>query len=256
MPRRQRKVSPSGIYHIMMRGVNQQQIFFDDNDYRLFMKLLARYKSVCGYQLHAFCLMGNHVHLLMQTGEEPPGSMIKRIGCSFVYWYNAKYERAGHLFQDRFRSEVVDSERYYLTVLRYILRNPVNAGICGSPDEYIYSSGKEYLCSKKGITDTGYTCGLMDEKEFRRFVLAENDDKCLDVHTSTKRRCTDFRAKELIYNEFGTYTPLVAKAGERNRLNESIKTLLEEGISMRQLSRLTGISRTIIAKAAICQIEK
>ena len=256
MPRRQRMVSLTGIYHIMMRGVNQQQIFFDDSDYRFFMKMLDRYKSICGYQLHAFCLMGNHVHLLMQAGEEPPGCMIKRIGCAFVYWYNAKYERAGHLFQDRYRSEVVNSERYYLTVLRYILRNPVNAGICLSPEEYAYSSAREYLCSEKGITDTGYVGSLMDEKEFRRFVFEENDDKCLDVHTSMKKRCTDLRAKELIYSEFGTYSPLVGKAGERQQLNKSIATLLNEGISMRQLSRLTGISRKIIARAAISQIKE
>ena len=131
MPRTARKKSHSQIYHVMLRGINKQQIFFDKEDNEYFIGLLKRYRDSCGYQLHAYCLMGNHVHLLLQEGEnKTTGEIIRHIGSAYVYWYNLKYERTGHLFQDRFKSEPVESESYLLTVFRYILMNPVKAGIC------------------------------------------------------------------------------------------------------------------------------
>jgi REP element-mobilizing transposase RayT len=251
MPRRARVKSQTNIYHVMLRGINRQQIFFDKEDYRAFESILWHYKSICDYRLHAYCIMGNHIHLLIQTGEVPLGRIFKHIGSTFVYWYNCKYERVGHLFQDRYRSEVVLTDNSYLTVLRYILRNPVKAGLCKFPAEYPYSSGREYVFMKKRLTDTDFTFQLIDIEQLRKFLLEDNDDQCLDINESSKKRYSDSSAKELIFHEFGTFTPLVGKAKEPQRqlLNESIRKLVNAGVSIRQLSRLTGISKKMIETA-------
>ncbi len=114
MPRTARKRSESGIYHIILRGINRQAIFNDDEDRKKFKDTLRRYKEVCEFYLYGYCFMGNHLHLLLSVGHEPLEQIMRRIG---------------NLFQDRFKSEPVESDAYLLTVLRYIHLNPVKAGM-------------------------------------------------------------------------------------------------------------------------------
>ena len=128
MPREARKLSGSNIYHVMLRGINRQDIFEDDSDRRHFMFVLKECKEISGFRLHAFVLMSNHIHVLIEPADEPLDTVISRIGIRYAVWYNRKYQRAGHLFQDRFRSENVETDQYYMTVFRYILRNPAKEG--------------------------------------------------------------------------------------------------------------------------------
>lgn len=249
MSRTARRISSSNTYHVMLRGINRQQIFFDPEDYLAFLHVLEHYKDICCYQLYAYCLMGNHVHLLIKTEAGTPEHMMKRLQVAFVYWYNTKYHRTGHLFQGRYRSEVVETEAIFMVVLRYILRNPVKAGLCRFPEEYPYSSAAEYICSEKGITDTEAAFEIMDSKTFRTYIFTENNDQCLDLDENPPGRCTDARAKELIQKEFGTFFPTAGKPKERKAFYCSVRKLLSSGISIRQLSRLTGISKRIIEKA-------
>ncbi len=112
MPRSARKKSISGIYHVVLRGTNKQRIFEDDQDNQKFLQTIRAHKKTSGYEVYAYCLMSNHIHLLMKEGKEDLGIVFRRIGASFVYWYNWKYSRKGHLFQDRYKSEVVESDKY------------------------------------------------------------------------------------------------------------------------------------------------
>ena len=132
----------------------QQQIFHKPRDYERLISTLGRYKEISQFELYAYCLMGNHIHLLIWSDYEPIGQAIKRIGDSYVFWYNKKYNRCGHLFQDRFRSIPVEDDAYFLTVLRYIIQNPVVAGICKRVEDYAYSSALDYCTAKSGLTDT------------------------------------------------------------------------------------------------------
>ena len=91
MPRTPRQKSDSGIYHIMLRGINQQIIFEDDEDYIKFIDTLKSYKAISGYEVFAYCLMSNHVHILLKVGKEDLDVIMKRIAGSYVYWYNWKY---------------------------------------------------------------------------------------------------------------------------------------------------------------------
>ena len=246
LPRAAREKSASGIYHIMLRGVNHRQIFFDEEDYQYFIQVLKRFKAVSGYEIYAYCLMGNHVHLLFKEGKEDIGIVFRRIGTTFAFWYNTKYDRVGHIFQDRFRSEPVETRGYLFAVLRYILRNPVAAGFCSVPDAYPYSSAEEYFNGAEGITDTTFISEMIDSESLREYVMQNNDDTCMDIETSRRRGVTDEEAKRIIIEEFGTLSP--DPDGSRNRaaFKESVKNLYNKGISVRQLSRITGISRGIL----------
>jgi len=128
MPRTIRKGSKTGVYHIMLRGINKQCIFNDGEDKRIFINRLLRYKEIGDFEIYAYCLMDNHVHLLIKERSETVSVLIKRIGVSYVNWFNNKYDRTGHLFQDRFKSEPVENDSYLLTAARYIHQNPVKIG--------------------------------------------------------------------------------------------------------------------------------
>ena len=112
MTRLARNQSSTNIYHIILRGNNKQQIFLDDEDYTRFLNIVSGYKKRYDFMLLAYCLMGNHIHLLIKTDETPLSTIMKSIVVKFVYYYNVKYQRVGHLFQDRFKSEPVETETY------------------------------------------------------------------------------------------------------------------------------------------------
>ena len=158
MPRQARKKSGSGIYHIMLRGINRQQIFEDAEDRERFLETIENYKELCGYTIYAYCLMGNHVHILMREGKEDLTQVFKRIAGSYVYWYNWKYHRSGHLFQDRYKSEPVEDDSYFLTVLRYIHQNPVKAKICKTAEllQFRFFVAYVILSHPKTIIDIVY----------------------------------------------------------------------------------------------------
>ena len=156
MARQIRKKSGTGVYHVMLRGINRQDIFEDDEDYQQMVSILrsmtdrhdddgALMPPLCTF--YAYCLMSNHIHLLIQERGEPLSNVIKRIGVAYAHYFNKKYERNGHLFQDRFRSEPVDSIEYFVVLLRYIHQNPLKAGIVEKTEDYPWSSWKEYECA-------------------------------------------------------------------------------------------------------------
>ena len=243
MPRNARKMSESKIYHVMLRGSNRQQIFYDTEDYKTFLDVLQRVKQASGMELHAYCLMGNHIHLLIRETKEPLETVFRRIGSSFVYWYNLKYNRVGHLFQDRYKSEPVENDQYYLTVLRYILQNPIKAGLCQAAEEYEWSSAGEYLSGTAGITDIVFAQSIAEETVLRNFLKADNDDSCMEMEQYSAVRVTDAEAERLIRAEFGMMPPIPGPAKNRAAFNESVRQLRQAGISIRQMSRLTGLSK-------------
>ncbi len=252
MPRKARNKSETGIYHVILRGINRQIIFEDEEDNMKFLQKLAVYKQKCGYKLYAYCLMGNHIHLLIHVHEEELGLIMKRIGTSYVYWYNSKYNRSGHLFQDRYKSEVVDSESYLLTVLRYIHQNPLKAGIVKYFASYKWSSYNEYT-GKSGNTDIDFILEIFDKdrniaiESFETFHRESNNDKCLELEE--KRRLADDEAMKIIEKICNINNCFDIQNFERQEKEKLLKELKEAGLSTRQIAKLTGISRAIVLKA-------
>lgn len=148
MAKKLRRKSSTGIYHIILRGINKQVIFHDELDYRKFLEVLQDVKTISGFGIHAYCIMNNHVHILIEEKEEPLSTIMQRIGSRYVYWYNHRYDRVGHLFQGRYRSQPVNDAKYLFTVLRYIHQNPVKARIRAHCSDYRWSSYREYLYRK------------------------------------------------------------------------------------------------------------
>lgn len=245
MPRQARKKSESGIYHIMLRGINQQQIFEGAEDYEKFLEILKDCKAICGFKLFAYCLMGNHIHLLLKEGTESLEQVFKRLCGRFVYWYNVKYRRVGHLFQDRFKSEPVDSDEYFLTVLRYIHQNPTKASLCKHVEDYAYSSYMEYF-NESSFVDRDDVLNLMTIDEFIGLHRETVHVSCMDVTEKVITRVTDEQAKELIRKISKCENASDFQHLQTDQRNKYLKKLREKGLSIRQLSRLTGISFSVV----------
>lgn len=129
-----------GIYHVTSRGNRRQSICYDDHDRRCFLSMQDRVVARCGWRLHAYCLMDNHFHLLIETPKPNLSVGMQRLKCEYAAYFNARHALEGHLFQQRFGSRVIESEEYFSDALRYIALNPVRAGLCGHPSEWPWSS--------------------------------------------------------------------------------------------------------------------
>ncbi len=224
MPRASRVKSESGIYHIMLRGINQQVIFECEEDYEKFIETIKKYKAISGYKIFAYCLMSNHIHLIVKEENEPIEQIIKRIAGSYVYWYNWKYYRKGHLFQDRFKSEPIEDEKYLLTAIRYIHQNPVKAGIAEKIDEYEYSSYNEYINSGNDLIDKNFVYEIISEEGFAEFNDEDNDDKCLEIDDFTFR-ISDEDAKKIIVKITGCKNTTELQLFNKEERNKCIKKM-------------------------------
>lgn len=141
MARLPRLVIPFQPHHIINRGVDRQPIFREEADYLAFLNWLGQAAKQFKVALHAYVLMGNHVHLLASpVDSEGLGKMMQWVGRFYVPWFNHKYQRTGTLFQGRFKASVVDSERWFMACSRYIEQNPVRAGMVVEPGAYRWSS--------------------------------------------------------------------------------------------------------------------
>ncbi|WNF36660.1 transposase [Bacillaceae bacterium IKA-2] len=249
MPRKARKKSSSGIYHIMLRGINRQLIFEDDEDKSRFLETLKKYKEISKYQLYSYCLMDNHIHLLLKESEEGVSEIIKRISSSYVYWYNLKYERCGHLFQDRFKSENVENSAYFLTVLRYIHQNPIKAGLEKTIFESKWTSIDEYI-GKMKIVDIDFGLNLLSAdrsqaiKLFIEYMPQTNDDQCLDDMVKVTR--SDSEVLQHLYKLGITNKSQLQQMDKKNRDATLIMLKKLNGVTVKQLSRITGISKSTI----------
>jgi putative transposase len=195
--------------------------------------------------------MDNHVHLLIKENEETIAKAIKRISSSYVYWYNSKYERVGHLFQERYRSEKVESWVYFKTVLRYIHQNPLKAGLEGSVWKCRWTSIHEYVEKVDMVDiDWGFRIFSEDRKQafqlFIQYMQQENQDQCLDY--VVKVRLSDSEVREYLYEMGIASSSLLQKLDrvERDRVLVMLKGV--EGVNLRQLSRVTGISKSVIQR--------
>ncbi|WP_330645892.1 transposase [Butyricicoccus faecihominis] len=251
MPRGPRQKSESGNYHIMLRGVNQQNIFETDEDREKFLQILCDCKAISGFHLYAYCLMSNHIHLLLQTmpNAESLEQIFKRIGVRYVSWYNYKYIRSGHLFQDRFRSEPVDDDAYFLSVLRYIHQNPVQAKLCSHPTDYRWSSYSGYLGADT-FCDTAQVLTMLDYDHARSIKVLKKlhakpvETTCMDI--SDTHRYSDSDAKKLLKTLCGTDEPATLQGLSTDTRKCAIAALKQNGASLRQIVRLTGWSLGIV----------
>ncbi|MBE0466825.1 MAG: transposase [Candidatus Desulforudis sp.] len=255
MPRLPREKSKSGYYHIMLRGNERKNIFHDEDDKLRFIETLYNNKQEKRFSLHAFCLMDNHVHLMLSEGEEEIANLMKRVNISYVNYFNKKYERVGHLFQDRFRSEVVDEDSYVLALARYIHQNPVRAGMVKSAGEYKWSSYACYLdendFSKLVETETVLELLASDKrtarKRFEEYMNEEAQEVFIDL-VEDVRVMDEKTAKELFERMLrrGHNVDDNTKVQVSDNLIKEFKE--KTNLSIRKIAAITGLNKDRVNK--------
>ena len=247
MPRSARKESGYGIYHVMMRGINRQAIFDDDEDCHRFMDILADLPfqhdedgsllPIRTCAIYAWCLMSNHFHLLVMEKDWKIAEVIKSLASSYVYYYNKKKER--------FKSEPCNDMEYFTTLLRYIHQNPVKAGIVEDAADYEWSSWKQdYLRDPDElgwpISHVRSVLKRISLEELTALVNEPCNANCVDVDNT--RRLQDSEVKDFIAAQCGAKS--VAEF-QRLTTEEQTRIVLDakaEGASIRQVMSLTGWS--------------
>ena len=260
MPRQSRKKSSTGIYHVMLRGINKQDVFEEEEDYVRIKEILIRLNErrdeqglplPQSYTMYAYCMMSNHIHLLIRERDEGIAETIKRLGIAYAAYFNKKYQRSGHLFQDRFRSEPVESMEYFMILLRYIHQNPVKAAIVKDVGDYPWSSWREYtdvpvLCDTRTVLNRS---SLEDLTALVNEPVAD-DGNILEIDTADGMMVTDEDIRTFLFQTYNIYNPLEMQNMNKEFRNAIIKAAKEYGGSIRQLSRLTGLSYGLIRKVS------
>lgn len=189
MARKPRSVLDEGYYHVMHRGNDRRKVFRDDSDYGYFYDLLKKYLKMYQSYLYHYCLMPNHIHLLVKVMKaEELSKLMQGIGLSYTLYYKGKYTFTGSLWQGRFKSIVIDRDEYLMECGRYIERNPIRAGIVKKPESHAFSSYKFYVSGERSdiITEDILYQGLGSNgserrQKYRDYVLQERPyDKILD----------------------------------------------------------------------------
>ncbi len=241
MPRQPRIISTSGYMHIIARGIGRQILFEDPTDYRYYLSLLKRYSKETEVTICAYCLMDNHVHLLVYDPQQSASLFMKKIGISYAGYFNKKYDRTGHLFQDRYRSEPIEDDAYLLTVFRYILKNPQKANICRA-DQYPWSS--YHLYGDNTFVNTSVLKGLIgDQRTYERFIAVDEEAECMD-YDAVKRK--DGQAREKLCKILGITNGMELQSYGKEKRDQAIRELKKNGLNAYQISRLTGINRCTV----------
>ena len=264
MPRHSREQSGTGIYHMMLRGINRQSIFEDDEDYIRFISLLRSLvqrfddngrplPTQC--TIYAYCLMNNHIHLLVKEQTDSISTTIKRVAVSYAYYFNRKYSRNGHLFQDRFKSEPVNDMTYFVTLMKYIHQNPVKAEIVDNIDNYRWSSWHEYVSANPhlpSVCNVQSVFKRINQKDLIKLIsspiemfedpLEKEDEKTVLHHVC------DSEARDLLRKLCSNSNLSIIQTFQRKERNSIIESALKYGLGIRQLARLTGVSYGIIQR--------
>ena len=248
MPRTARTRSESDVYHVTARGVGRQLIFEDDRDRAELLSLLAEEGERLDVKLFAWCLMGNHVHLLVRSELDELAAYMRKILGRYAMFFNVRHGRSGTLFQERFHSEPVSVDEHFLAAVRYIHDNPAKAGIAAAQD-YRWSSYGEYV-GDPVICDTSLALDMLGGKEeFVRFHESGGGAPGFYDVPSPRLRLDDEAAIRLVRREMGgSILSDVAKMGKPER-DEALAEMRRLGLSVRQIQRLTGIGFGIISRA-------
>ena len=249
-----REKSESGFYHVMQRGVNLLDIFEDDDDREHYLHLLEKTSRNCGVEIHAWCLIGNHTHLLLKDEDDELPNMMRNLGSQYARYFNRRHDRTGSLFGGRYESRCVDDDPRYIAVVRYIHRNPITHEEGTLSGDYQWTSYREYV---NGVTDfckTDLALALFGGiSEFKRMHEEEWPyERHLDIGTS-KAPC-DEEVRVLangVLEEAGFSVDVShigrLKRGMRDKALFVVKRVV--GCPMRQIQRLTAVPYSAIRKA-------
>ncbi len=163
MARKPRIEFPNALYHIFARGNRRLRIFLKPEDYQEYLKLLFQYKNRDGFQLYAYALMSNHLHLLIETGPIALSKTMQGLQQSYTQYFNREYRQVGHLFQGRYKAILCQKDTYLLELIRYIHLNPIRANVAKNLTEYPWTSHGNYIrTDNRRLIDTDFVLQIFD----------------------------------------------------------------------------------------------
>ena len=258
MPRYAREKSEKQVYHAMLRGNNREKIFIDEEDKSRIIDTLIYKKEAGEYYLYAYCIMDNHIHLVIKEGKDPIARIIKRIAASYSFYFNKKYKRIGHVFQERYKSEIIETESYLLTAIRYVHQNPLKSGI-GSIEGYKWSSYGDYNDKIGKLADIENILGIFSNtrekaiKEFARFNLESTDEPFIDI--SEEKEIGDSDVADYInryLKEKGLSANDLKLSGCISARDELIQYLHEKSnLSLRGIAAILELNREMVRRSAV-----
>lgn len=231
MARKVRRHQTSAFYHIILRGNNGQNIFFSDADRFKFCILIQQGLERFPHFMHGFCLMRNHVHLVLQAGDGPISSFMHHLSSCYAQYINRTQHRKGHLFQDRYCDFLVNDEAYLLKLIQYVHLNPVRAGLVKTPENYLWSSHQTYIGKTKILW-------LTQEVVLKKFHQNQNNARNL-FHQYVLAGIGEKFAKE-IHLEYCQETKFY-RSNDALQVDFSLKTIMTQTPQLNQMPRSPSI---------------
>lgn len=230
--------------HVYTRGNGKQIIFEDRADYIHYLNLLKKYSSETRVTICAFCLMDNHVHILVYDPERKITNLMQKLSTAYAGYFNWKYKRTGHLFEGRFHGIPIESEEYLLTVFRYVLNNPKKGNICET-EKYAWSSYSRYGKTESFVDTTEIQKLIGDWAEYESFIAAKYED-CPELEENF---LSDNWAKAVMRDVLCIKSGTELQRYDRIARDDALRLLKSRGLTDKQIERLTGINRTVIENA-------
>lgn len=248
MPRKPRIEYPGAFYHVMCRGNNGEYVFTGEEKPE-YIRLIAKYKERYKFKIYAYCIMDNHVHLLIEAGDVPISKIMQGIQQSFTQYYNKKYNRTGHVFQQRYKAQLCDKERYLWQLIRYIHYNPVEAGFKQGLD-YKWSSHRSYITGKNdNLVEVNFILSMLSnnpavaQNEYKNFMNIKLDTVSIEDYQAVSE--PENESKSLVINNRKTRLEVI--------INEVCK---EAEVSMENILRRTKIQKYSDVRKAIVRLSE
>ncbi len=254
MPRKAREKSKSGIYHVVIRGNNGQNIFFDEEDKQEFLNTLFFCRQTDGFLLFAYALFDEHAHFIIREESVNVANILKHITTKYVRWHNKKHGEHGRLLHDRYLSEPVDTEEDLMRSIRYVTVHGQQFHGTQSFDVEPWNSYKEYKDLNTDKVESDIIFGLLaDESEegamlFKAFLGLKSQDEFIDIGTE-RIMLSDDRIRDIVIEKYGIEDGSL-EGIEKERQTEILRELKSiNGISIRRLARATGLTKFVVEKA-------
>ena len=233
------KISPTKINHILTKGNNKTNLFPEVQDYQKYLLILEQQKQSKGFELYGYSLNGNHVHLIIKELQQPLSTIIKSINISYALYFNHKYNREGHLYQGRYKSEIINDPQHLLECVKYL--HTENANKC-------CTSYGAYFIKQMKLVETDFLSSIIENPKTKLSEPLNTSYLFLDVNLNTiiENRAQQYIKNILQHNQLMLYE-LNIKQYKPLRAT-IIKKLKADGLAVRTIAKLLNINRNIVQR--------